>query len=250
MADTRGTVPPSIDQVSTLDVGPSPTPPTPPLGVGATPAAAPASPTRTNVSPLGQGPNPTAPGASAVNPNPKGDATDPINGVGTEGELDVWESHYSMRNFLGRVIAWSLLSVAWAVLAIYTWGYDHDGLVVPTVIAGIVVALLWVSLGLRMAQAMLSHKYRLTTRRLFVSTGFLRRETDQLELLRVQDVFIPPQTLSQRLMNVGSVTVVSSEKSLPNYLILGVADPKGVMDLVWHHARAEQDQRNVRVEQI
>ena len=37
---------------------------------------------------------------------------------------------------------------------------------------------------------------------------------------------------------------------MPNYVLTGVADPKGVMDLVWHHARAEQDQRNVRVEQI
>lgn len=236
MAETRGTVAPGIDQVSTLDVGPS--------------AAAPAQASGPKSGPLGEGPIPTEPGASPANPNPKGDATDPVGGVGIEGEIDVWESRYSMRNFLGRVVAWSLLSVAWGVLAIYAWGYDHDALVVPTVIAGVVVLLLWLSLGLRMAQAALSHKYRLTTRRLFVSTGFARRETDQLELLRVQDVFIPPQTLTQRLVNVGSVTVVSSEKNLPNYLILGVADPKAVMDLVWHHARAEQDQRNVRVEQI
>ena len=239
MADTRELVTPSIDQVSTLDVGSS-----------TAPAAAPAPPTLTNPSPHGEETNPTAPGASAANPRPEGDPTDPVNGVGIEGEIDVWESRYSMRNFLGRVIAWGVLSAVWAVLAVYTWGYDHDGLAVPTVIAGVIVALLWLGLGIRMAQALLSHKYRLTTRRLFVSTGFLRRETDQLELLRVRDVFIPPQTLMQRFVNVGSVTIVSSEKSLPNYLILGVADPKGVMDLVWHHARAEQDQRNVRVEQI
>jgi len=240
MADNRGTPTLGIDQVSTLDVGPNPVPtaaPLPPKQAGAPPSGT-------------QGPIPTAPDASPANPNPMGDPTDPVNGVGIEGEVDVWESRYSMRNFLGRAISWGVLSAVWIVTAVYAWGYDHEWLKIPAAVVGVVLVFLWIGLGLRMSQTLLSHKYRLTTRRLFISTGFLHRETDQIELLRIQDVFIPPQTLMQRFVNVGSVNIVSSEKNLPNYLILGVSDPKAVMDLVWHHARAEQDQRNVRVEQI
>jgi Bacterial PH domain len=238
MADHRGTLTPTpgVDQVSTLDVGPTPTPhPTGPTGP------------RGGVRP---GPNPTGPGASAANPHPTGDPTDPVVGVGTEGELDVWEGRFSMRNFLGRVAVLGIVSLAWAALAVYAWGYDHTGLGLPTTLAAIVLALLWLGLGWRMVRAHLGYKYRLTTRRLFVASGIFHRKTDQLELLRVQDVFNHQPTLLDRLLNVGSVVIVSDQKTMPNYVLAGVADPKGVMDLVWHHARAEQDQRNVRVEQI
>ncbi len=155
-----------------------------------------------------------------------------------------------MRNFLGRVVIYAVLSLAWGVLAVYAWGYDHTGLTIPAAIAGVVLLLLWAGLLVQMLRAHLGYKYRLTTRRLFVSTGILHRETDQLELLRVQDVYNRQPTLKDRMLNVGSVTIISDQKAMPNYVLLGVADPKGVMDLVWHHARAEQDQRNVRVEQI
>ncbi len=247
MADNQGTATVGIDQVSTLDVGP---PPTPPLAAQGTPTARPVQPPGpASGNQFGAGPAPNQ-GPEPNKTGGKGDPTDPTAGVGTEGELDVWEGRYSMRNFLGRVIGQGLLSVAWMVMAIYAWGYDQTGLQAPAVIAGIILGFFWVTLGLRMIRATLGHKYRLTTRRLFVATGIFQRETDQLELLRVQDVYNRQPTLMDRLLNVGSVTIVSNEKTMPNYVLLGVADPKGVMDLVWHHARAEQDQRNVRVEQI
>ena len=47
----------------------------------------------------------------------------------------------------------------------------------------------------RMILARYSHYYRLTTRRLFVSTGFVHRRRDQMELLRVKDVFTRQLTL-------------------------------------------------------
>jgi len=57
-------------------------------------------------------------------------------GVGTDGETSVWEGRYSMRNFLGRLIIWGTLGVAWIAWAIYTWGYNHPDLQVLTAIAG------------------------------------------------------------------------------------------------------------------
>jgi membrane protein YdbS with pleckstrin-like domain len=112
------------------------------------------------------------------------------------------------------------------------------------------VLAMWFGLVILLMQARLGHHYRLTTRRLFVSTGVFQHERDQMELLRVQDVFTRQQTLADRLLGLGTVVVVPSDKRLPTLNILGVDDPKAIMDLVWHHARAEQDQRNVRVEAI
>lgn len=173
------------------------------------------------------------------------------DGVGIEGEEVVWEAAYAMKNFLGRITARALLTLGWIALAIYTWGYhtSSGGLVAVTVVAGVVLAGLWLALGYRILQARFGHHYRLTTRRLFVSSGLMRRRRDMLELLRVKDVFTR-QTLVERWLSLGTVVVVSSDHDLPAFYLTGVNDPKGVMDLVWHHARSERDRRSVKVESV
>ena len=65
----------------------------------------------------------------------------------------------------------------------------------------------------------------------------------------MQDVYTK-QTLTQRWLALGTVVVVSTEPHFPILYLTGVDDPKGVMDLVWHHARAERDRRSVKVDQI
>jgi membrane protein YdbS with pleckstrin-like domain len=243
MADNRVTPSPTIDQITTLDVGPAVTP-VPPV------ANEPHLPGPGAETLYGsKSPDPAGTTASEVRREERG-SPDPINGIGSEGEEEVWIGRYSMRNFLGRAIAWGILTVLWVAMAIRTWGYDHTNMAGPTIALGVVLVILWLMLFFRMAQAWLGHHYRLTTRRLFVSTGIANRERDQLELLRVQDIYVQQPTLLHRWLSLGNVVIVSSEKNLPNYHLVGVSNPKGVQDLIWHHARAEQDQRNVRVEQI
>src|SRR6185312_12481837 len=101
----------------------------------------------------------------------QGENTDPTEGVGVEGEVVVWESTYSKRNFIGRGLVLLALSIAWVVLATYTWGMGHERLAYPTWFAGGVVVILWLALLVRMFQAQYSHYYQLTNRRLFLSTG-------------------------------------------------------------------------------
>jgi len=187
-------------------------------------------------------------GGDAKNGQP---LANPPGGVGIEGEEVVWEAGYAMKNFLGRITARVLLTVLWIGLAIYAWGYHQSsgGLVAIAIAAGIALVGLWLALGYRILQARFGHHYRLTTRRLFVSSGLMRRRRDMLELLRVKDVFTR-QSLVERWLSLGTVVVVSSDHDLPTFYLTGVNDPKGVMDLVWHHARAERDRRSVKVESV
>lgn len=196
-----------------------------------------------------EGPNPS--GTHPAGPaRTAEDAMDhPAGGTGIEGETVVWEAGYSLWNFVGRLTTRTLLTLAWAGFAVYVWGMGHRDLHVAAVVLGIALAVLWLALLFRIAQACYGHHYQLTTRRLFVSTGLLRRRRDQLELLRVEDVYTR-QALFDRWLGLGTVVVVSSEKSLPSVAMPGVEDPKRVMDLVWHHARAERDQRSVKVQEI
>jgi membrane protein YdbS with pleckstrin-like domain len=192
-------------------------------------------------------------------PDPVGAAPGPVNtgrestveqrGIGVEGEVIAWEGRYSMRNFVGRSLVMAVLTIAWAGLALYTWTTDHTNLRILTWVAGVVVLALWLLLARRVILARFGHFYELTNRRLFATTGVFNRRRDQIELLRVQDVYLE-QNLWTRLLHAGTVVVVSSEPHFPVMYLSGVSSPKEVMDLIWHHARAERDVRSVKIDQI
>lgn len=222
-------------QVSTADIAPAAPPPAPPAG-RAIPEAGPA-------------PDGTVPGAAPGSGTAV--ARDQTGGVGIEGEMVVWQASYSLRNFLGRLALGTVLLAGWIVLAIYATRTDMGGtpLEVLAVLLGLGVLLFWLSLIVRMVMARFGHRYRLTTRRLIVSTGLFRRRRDMMELLRVEDIFTR-QTMFERWLSVGSVVVEAPESTLPRLYLTGVSDPKGVLDLVWHYARAERDQRSLKVENL
>lgn len=180
----------------------------------------------------------------------QGESTDPNPGNGVDGEVIVWEARYSKRNFIGRLIVRSLLTIAWVALAIYTWGMGHDNIHVLTWILGAVVAVIWVALVSRIIQAHYSHYYRLTNRRLFLSTGIIERRRDQLELLKVKDVFTRQQGLFDRWLGLGTVVVVPDSKDLPTFYLTGVDDPKQIMDLIWHQARTERATKAIMIDKV
>jgi len=201
-----------------------------------------------------EGPNPkgTKPEAAESMANDSESAApDKVpGGEGIEGEEVVWEARYAMKNFLGRIAFRILVTVAWLSFTVYALGYrEENNLSVLIWITGAIVAYLWLALITRMIHAYFGHYYRLTNRRLFVSTGLMRRRRDMMELLSVKDVYTR-QTLIERWLSLGTVVIVSSEAALPIFYLTGVQDPKDVMDLVWHHARAERDHRSVKVDKV
>ena len=179
-----------------------------------------------------------------------GTNTDPTAGVGVDGELVVWIGRYSMKNFIGRSLLLAVGTGLWLWLADYTWRKGHPGLGLMTTIIGGIVIVFWLIMGWRMIQARYSHYYRLTTRRLFVSSGMFSRRRDMMELLKLKDVYTRQPGLMQRMLGLGTVIAESTEHGTPTFFMPGVNEPKQVMDLIWHHARAERDQRSMKVESI
>jgi membrane protein YdbS with pleckstrin-like domain len=170
-------------------------------------------------------------------------------GVGTEGEFDVWEARYSMRNFVARFAGTILVTLGCIAFGLFLRAHQVGAAGVFAVVAGGILAVIWLLLFTRILSAHFGHFYRLTNRRLFVSSGVFTRRRDQVELLRVQDIYLR-QSLLGRWLKVGTVVVLSSEPHLPMVHLAGVLDPKSVQDLVWHHARAERDKRSVKVDAI
>ena len=96
---------------------------------------------------------------------------------------------------------------------------------------------LWV-LGLALVRK-LTLRYRLTNHRLFIERGLFSRQHDELELIRVDDVSVH-QNLLQRMFDVGTVTVLSTDTSNPQLRIEGIAHPLALKEQIRTQVRARR----------
>lgn len=87
-------------------------------------------------------------------------------------------------------------------------------------------------------------RYRLSQDRLFIETGVLRFQEEEIMLYRVQDLHLSI-TLGQRLFGVGTVSVLSSDQTSPRADLVNVAHPKRVKELL--HQLVEGCKRERRV---
>jgi len=92
-------------------------------------------------------------------------------------------------------------------------------------------------------------RYMLSEDRLFLSVGFLSIKDDEILLYRVRDIDTS-RTLWQRLFGVGTVTVVSSDKTMPTLVLKNVKDPMMVKELIHKQVEEMKIQRRVRLNEI
>ena len=92
-------------------------------------------------------------------------------------------------------------------------------------------------------------RYCLSDDRLFLSVGFLNIKDDEILLYRVRDI-ATTRTLWQRLFGVGTVTVVSSDKTMPTLVLKNVKDPVFVKELIHKQVEEMKIQRRVRFGEI
>lgn len=92
-------------------------------------------------------------------------------------------------------------------------------------------------------------RYALSEDRLFLSVGFLNIKDDEVLLYRVRDID-SERSIFQRLFGVGTITVMSSDKSMPNLVLKNVKDPVFVKELIHKQVEEMKIKRRVRVSEI
>ena len=92
-------------------------------------------------------------------------------------------------------------------------------------------------------------RYQLSDDRLFISVGFLNIKDDEILLYRVRDIDTS-RTLWQRLFGVGTVTVVSSDKTMPTLELKNIKDPVFVKELIHKQVEEMKIHRRVRFGEI
>ena len=155
-------------------------------------------------------------------------------GTPPAAEQALWAGRYCLRSALHVWIVW----VAWVGLV--AWGTfslpaSRPPWVFWSAVAAALAPLAWI-LGTGLLRRW-SLRYRLTTHRFFTERGLVRRQHDELELIRVDDVSVR-QNLLQRWLRVGTVTVVSTDSSNPRLEVEGIEDPLALKERIRGQVRS------------
>ena len=92
-------------------------------------------------------------------------------------------------------------------------------------------------------------RYALSEDRLFLSVGFLNIKDDEILLYRVRDIDTS-RSLWQRLFGVGTVIVMSSDKTMPTLVLKNIKDPVYVKELIHTQVEEMKIRRRVRFGEI
>lgn len=92
-------------------------------------------------------------------------------------------------------------------------------------------------------------RYSLSNDRLFLSVGFFTVRDEEILLYRIRDINTT-RTLWQRLFGVGTITVCSSDRTMPTLVIKNVKSPLMVKELIHDHVEEAKRRNRVRVSEV
>lgn len=92
-------------------------------------------------------------------------------------------------------------------------------------------------------------RYSLSEDRLFLSVGFFSIKDEEVLLYRIRDI-TTCRSLWQRLFGVGTVTVASSDKTMPTVILKNIKNPLAVKELIHEQVEEMKIKRRVRVGEI
>jgi uncharacterized membrane protein YdbT with pleckstrin-like domain len=155
-------------------------------------------------------------------------------------EETLWRGTPSPTLLIGK-IATLVFSVVGVLVIAYFFASTaadsdkHSSLIAAGwVIAGIlaavqivVVVIAWMTLR--------STMYIVTNQRVIIEQGIVSKTVNEIDLRYVDDSQFF-QGLTDRMLGIGNVTLISSDKSSPTVMLRSVSDPRAVRELIRTHA--------------
>ena len=108
---------------------------------------------------------------------------------------------------------------------------------------------LWRDRRRRLGMPLSFTRYALSSDRLFLEKGWLNTKFDEILLYRVRDISLKI-TLFQRILRVGTITIQSSDTTLPTLELKNIKFPKDVKELIHHTVEKLKIERRMRVGEI
>ncbi len=92
-------------------------------------------------------------------------------------------------------------------------------------------------------------RYAMSEDRLFLSVGFFNIRDEEVLLYRIRDINTS-RSLWQRIFGVGTISVVSSDKTLPNLIMKNVKHPLQVKELLHRQVEDMKISRRMHLGEI
>ena len=155
-------------------------------------------------------------------------------------EETIWQGSPSWTLLTGRLLG---LIFAAIILPIATWfiaGAADDessrtGLLTVGLIVAIVASLILVVsfvVGLIMLR---STRYTVTNQRVLIEQGLFTKSLNEIDMRLIDDSLFN-QSFLHRMLGIGHVTILSSDKNTPVYMLRGIADPRAVREMIRTHS--------------
>jgi uncharacterized membrane protein YdbT with pleckstrin-like domain len=87
--------------------------------------------------------------------------------------------------------------------------------------------------------------YELTSQRLFFTTGILSKHREEWELFRIKDMHVE-EPFKLRLFGRGNVVLQTSDRSMPDFTLRAVPQPRELADRIRHLVEERRRARGVR----
>jgi membrane protein YdbS with pleckstrin-like domain len=161
---------------------------------------------------------PMTPSMSAPPPQPPGK------------EETLWHGTPSWFLLLGKILGAAIVTIVLVVILYF----GSDFIAPHAQIAWLVVVavVIWMFVTVLIALVRIKTTiYTVTTQRIIIETGIATKSVEDIDLRYVDDTQFQ-QSFFQRLLGIGSVTIISSDKVAPNYMLYGVPDPRGLRELI------------------
>jgi uncharacterized membrane protein YdbT with pleckstrin-like domain len=167
---------------------------------------------------------------SALQPPP------PITGP----EETLWKGTPSPKVLIGRVIGLVVIAILipWAAhwVAARTNAIDQQASIIK--IGWWITAVVFVIQLVRLTIALLrirSTLYTITTQRILIENGILSKSVNEIDLRTIDDTQFY-QSLTARMLGIGNVTLISTDKQEPVLVLHSVPDPRNLRETIRSNA--------------
>lgn len=186
----------------------------------------------------------TASESTAATPRDKFRPADDRQDIVDDEEVDIWKGGYSPKAMFSAWIAAGLLTLLAMVGAICL-----EALRTGWFYLLIAIACVWIGLLLRLVYMRLDVHYHLTSQRFIHEQGILRRKTDRVEVIDIDDVAFE-QNIIERIVGVGTIRLESSDKSHSELVLKGIDQVKEVAGQLDAARRKERVRRGLHIEAV
>jgi len=161
---------------------------------------------------------------------------------GSDGDSEklLWQGNYCPQALAGPASLATLISVGMIVATLI---YEIPGWPIS---AGVIV-LLWVGVVGTYLVRRASIQYELTCQRFIHQSGLIRRRTDRIEVIDIEDVSFV-QGPVERIMGIGTIEITSTDRSHPHLTMPGIANVRVVAGQIDDVRRRERKRRSVHIQ--